>query len=1460
MRAFQQISLKRRLRKIITMTSAIALTLACVAICGYQFVAERYKAVHELTVLARIVEANSAAALTTQNAKAAGEVLQALRTNPEVLSARIYRSDGTLFAQYVRAGADVLPPSREHQQDGHWFEGWQLIVGRRIQLGGQSFGTVVLRGDLRDQYSRLRDYVTIVAILMLASTCAAFLLSNKLQNTISAPILELARVAQGVTEKKDYSLRAHGKRMDEVGLLIDAFNQMLDRIQERETEVTRASAELEKRSGELEVELGERQRAEERFRQLAETISEVFWMTNIEKSQMIYVSPAYEQIWGRTCESLYKAPMNWMEAIHPGDRERVRRAALSKQVHGTYDEEYRIVRPSGAIRWVRDRAFPILDKQGKPYRIAGIAEDITERKLAEEDLRLQGEIARNMDEGVLLVRAADSTIIYANPKFEHMFGYEAGELKGRSTSVLTAVDQVRADEIGNAIVESLYKSGHWSGELHNRRKDGTEFWTCATISDFHHRDYGRVRISVETDITEQKRAAETIERLAAIVRFTEDAVLSASRDGLINSWNAGAERIYGYSAAEAIGQSIAILAPADRKHEPADTLKRVLSGEHIRGFETFRRRKDGTLFPVSLTLSPIRSHDGRIVGASSIARDITARKQAEQALRAQQQEQQAILNSVPALIWYKDCHNRIIRLNQSAAASIGKAVEEMEGRRVEEFYPDEAAKYYQDDLEVINSGQPKLGIVEELLTASGEKCWIQTDKAPFYNEHSEIIGLIVCAVDITQRKHAESRLRQAEEKYRLLVERVPAITYIAELGRSGRWHYVSPQIEPLLGFSPAEWMANSDLWYERIHPDDRGRAVAEDEDSLKSGRYENEYRLIARDGRVVWCRDEGVLIGGEDLKSPLLHGVMYDITERKRAEEAMRDTEQRLQAIIDNSAAVIYVKDRNGKYLLINRQYETLFQVTRSGIIEKTDYDIFPREHAAEFRKHDLRVLKEKVPIHFDEAAPHADGLHDYVSVKFPLFDPAGEPYAVCGISTDITERKRAEETRRRLAAIVEFTEDAIISGALDGTVHSWNNAAEKMYGYTAAEMVGRSLFDIVPPEYREEVSGILQKLHKGEVVTNYETVKLAKGGRRVNVSTTISPIRNEHGEVTGLSVITRDITERKKAEQALQTQARVLENMVEGVLVYDDHERILFTNHALEAMFGYGKGELIGQLTFVLNPYPPEICSQVAGEVRDDLRTRKSVQREFLNRRKDGSEFVSESRISKFQIDGQWCNVAVVQDVTRRKRMEKELLEISDREQRRIGQDLHDGLSQLLTGTAFASKVLEERLAAKSSPETGQAAKVVELLESATSEARRVARGLHPVQLEAGGLPSALQELADSVQTLFGVSCRFAGSDSVRVRDTATATHVYRIAQEAVNNAVRHSGARQIVIGLTQRRGTTTLTVDDDGKGLPKGPRRGLGMGMSIMAYRAQMIGGTIQFERRPKGGTRVVCSFKIE
>lgn len=238
---------------------------------------------------------------------------------------------------------------------------------------------------------------------------------------------------------------------------------------------------------------------------------------------------------------------------------------------------------------------------------------------------------------------------------------------------------------------------------------------------------------------------------------------------------------------------------------------------------------------------------------------------------------------------------------------------------------------------------------------------------------------------------------------------------------------------------------------------------------------------------------------------------------------------------------------------------------------------------------------------------------------------------------------------------------------------------------------------------------------------------------------------------------------------------------------------------------------------------------------------------------------FQCEAKMIRKEDGRPWFIHGVGFDITERKNLEEAILEISAREQRRIAQDLHDGLGQHLTGIAFMSKVLEEKLSDQSLPEAKEAAKIVGMVNEAISNTRQLARGLHPVAAEPQGLVSALRKWASEVETLFHIGCLFECEKPVPVNDVTAATHLYRIVQEAVNNAIRHGKARNIVIRLSGRNGAGTLAIQDDGLGFQKDRAEQPGVGLGIMNYRADTIGGSLKVQVNEHHGVTVTCMFPI-
>jgi len=215
----------------------------------------------------------------------------------------------------------------------------------------------------------------------------------------------------------------------------------------------------------------------------------------------------------------------------------------------------------------------------------------------------------------------------------------------------------------------------------------------------------------------------------------------------------------------------------------------------------------------------------------------------------------------------------------------------------------------------------------------------------------------------------------------------------------------------------------------------------------------------------------------------------------------------------------------------------------------------------------------------------------------------------------------------------------------------------------------------------------------------------------------------------------------------------------------------------------------------------------------------------------------------------------ALTEEIAERQRLGKVVLEITERERRAIGHDLHDGLSQHLTGTALVAQALGARLAARSAEEAPEVVKIVALIEQGIEQTRNLAKGLLLAEIERDGLVTALQDLAANVGAQHRVECVFSCQGAVSLGESGTATHVYRIAEEATRNAVRHGRARRVELRLSSEAGGLVLTVQDDGAGIPPPDRRGQGLGLKIMAHRAAIIGASFKIEALPRGGTAVEC-----
>jgi two-component system, LuxR family, sensor kinase FixL len=354
--------------------------------------------------------------------------------------------------------------------------------------------------------------------------------------------------------------------------------------------------------------------------------------------------------------------------------------------------------------------------------------------------------------------------------------------------------------------------------------------------------------------------------------------------------------------------------------------------------------------------------------------------------------------------------------------------------------------------------------------------------------------------------------------------------------------------------------------------------------------------------------------------------------------------------------------------------------------------------------------------------------------------------------------------------------------------------------------------------------------------------------------------LREERSLINAIASRIGEIVEKRRTESdiaASHAKNRALLAAIPDLIVQIDSKGTLLDFHAgdytvlsalLSGMLGRNFGELFGDLGLFERRSEPGAASAALIPRDEEARV---FERQICI---DGRTHDFEIRLVQA---AETTSLGILRDITQRKRLEREILEVSGREQRRIGRDLHDGLCQHLAGIGFLAQALARRMSSNHEPPAKDAEEIARLIDEAISLAKGLTRGLLPVRLESDGLESGLVELAGHAEKLFGVSCRVEGCGSHSKVDANVALHAYRIAQEALNNAIKHGHASQVVICLTAETPNMTLTVKDDGIGFCVGRDNGIGMGLGIMRYRARMVGGTLSIESGGTRGTTVTCRF---
>jgi PAS domain S-box-containing protein len=1157
--------------------------------------------------------------------------------------------------------------------------------------------------------------------------------------------------------------------------------------------------------------------SEQRFRQLAESIREVFWMTDAAKTQMIYISPGYEQIWGRTCESLRASPRDWLEAIHPDDRQRVLEAAFSKQLSGLYDEQYRIVRPDGSIRWIEDRAFPIADESGQIYRIAGLAEDITERKMAEQRLLARNAVARALAESATVDEAARRIL----QSLAESLGWEmaamwqvdaqASELRCLS---LWFPPKLELQPLADAIKTPVFEEGaglpgriwsqakpiwiadaqndpHWPESpfgiktsfrgvfafpIHLRHEVLGVIGLLSrqpSLPDHHQLEMVHAIGGLIGQFIARKQAEEQVATLAHAVESTTEPICITDLEDRFTFVNRAFLQTYGYTEGEILGKKAGVLcSPNNPPTLLAQILQQTRSGGGWRG-EVVDRRKDGTEFPIFLSTSQIKDQTGKVTGLLGVAQDITERKRAEEQIRLMADA----LQSSQELVSLTDQDNRFTFVNRAFLEAYGYEKEDVLGRTPDFLYS-RSSPAGQCDL--VFQQTLTGGWTGELLNCrnNGSEFPILLRTSPIRNSQGQMLGLMGVATDISDRKRAERETAAFSGLgYRLSAATAPeqAAKIILEIATelfgwdAGYVHLYSPTDNKI---TPVLTVDTIDGQRQPIPP---------------STAFPNPTPLMRQ-----------VLNSGAQLIN-------------RRPDSPLNLTTLPFGDLHRPSASLLCVPIRSSGAVV--------------GFLSIQSY----RPEA--YSNDDLMLLQA-----------FADFCGDALR------------------RIEVAEALREAEAKYR--SIFENATEGIFRTTPAGRYLSANPALARMFGYDSPEELIANIADIerqtyVLPQKRQELKHLLETQPS---VVGFEAERYRKDGSTFWISINGRAVKDSTGALLYYEGTNQDITERHRAEIVLRESEEKFRTLFEfapmAVALHSANGKFLQINRAYRKMLGFTEEEL-RRLGVKKVTHDEDVAEgkRLYTELRDGKRNHYHREKRFL--RKDGELVWARSSASAVRDSRGKLRfiVSMIEDITERKRLENELLEISASERRRIGHELHDGLGQYLAGIAFRAKALEQMLENDRIAHAAEAKSLAALISNAISQTRSLARGLDPVEVETIGLPAALQNLAAETEKFFSINCRFNCPDSPCVIDSQTALALYRIAQEGIHNATNHGRARTIDIELTIQSKNLDLKVNDDGQGFDPQARIETGMGLRVMHYRARSIGANLTISSQPNCGTQILC-----
>ncbi|MDQ3509688.1 MAG: PAS domain S-box protein [Actinomycetota bacterium] len=1080
--------------------------------------------------------------------------------------------------------------------------------------------------------------------------------------------------------------------------------------------------------------------AENRYRTLIEQTPAVVYMDRgLDDFRTVYMSPRIKDMLGYEPDDFLRNGF-WSEVVHPEDIDRVlAEDHRTNETGNSFKMEYRMVSRDGRVVWIRDEAILMRDENGEPTFWQGILSDVTERQQAEEEMRknnnltqLLRAVATSANEAESIEEALRTSVeeICARTKWPigHVYMSSGNSL---ASSPIWHVENAARFEAFRECAEGEYVPGvGLLGRVMETReaawiedvgrdpefRRAAEARECGVRAAFAFpvvadREVAAVLEFYSTEeispdkrllgaveqigrqlglLVERERAEEELkeseERNRTILATAPDAILTMASDGTVRSMNGGAERIFGYEAREVVGEPLTDLMPERFRLPHSEGFARYLKGgmAHVVGkgsVELAGLRKGGEEFPLELTLGETREGDERLfVG---VMRDTTERMRSEEAMREAEERFRSAFDEAPIGMALLGNDGRWLKVNRSLGEILGYSTGELIGESVEEItHPDDIEGDSEIRRRLLTGDIRAFQRQKRYIHKDGRTVWASVSSSLVRDSGGEPLYAVTQIEDITERKNSEQELEENRRRFeRLFESSTDALLVHDEEGlivacNSETCRSMGYTREEMLALSVSDFATNPDT-RKKVTPRRNGgsmwRRLVSGEDNEASGVHHGWHRR--KDGSIfpVEVRVSGVEYGGRRL----ILASARDITERKEAEKALRESETRFRAIFDQAAIGVCVADLDRRLIETNEAYQEITGYAAEELSGMATTDLtHPDDAAGESDVPEKFISGETDVYSRGKRYIRKDGEVIWASATSSVIrDENGDPRYIMGIVEDITRRKHAEEALReaekRFSGAFHNTPVGMAIVALEGRYLKVNRAMCEILGYSEEEMLATGYEALTYPEDEGITREWERRIRDGELDSyTIEKRYVKKGGLPVWVSLSISLVKDAEEKPQYFISQIQDVSERKRAEEALKKSEREYHSLFEtagdAIFIYEaetEERRILSVNDAACALYGHAEEDFVGTMMRDVSRDRERAMAYLA-----ELLRHGSYQNfETIHGRADGAVMDVVVNSSVIEFGGRKAVLSIVRDMTERKRVEEEVRALNERLEERV-------------------------------------------------------------------------------------------------------------------------------------------------------------------------------------------------